>query len=347
MATPDQLKSLIHINGLGPDSLKELAGKTPVVSIESGDLIFEEGDNDPYAVYVLEGEVSLTSKKGGGAKRKIVGGSEEARYALAQLKPRQYRGKAETDVKIVRVDSALLDRLITMEQAAQANGIEVVEFDGSQDSDWMMSLLRNAAFAQLPAANINALFQRLEPVEAKAGQIVIKQGDPGDYYYIIKSGKANVARKTQDGKVAMLSELSEGQSFGEEALLSGAPRNATVIMRTAGTLMRLSKKDFDALLKEPLVHWVDANEALALLKGGAVLIDVRLEGEFSRGAIKGSINIPLYLMRLKATTLYPNQQYILACDTGKRSCAAAFLLSQRGFNVSVLRGGLATLSRAA
>lgn len=344
MATPEQLKSLIHVNGLGPDSLKELARKTPVISVESGDRLFDEGDNDPYAIYVLEGEVKLSSKSG--TKRKIAGGSEEARYALSQLKPRQYRCTAETDVKVVRVDSALLDRLITLEQAAQANGIEVVEFDGSQDSDWMMSLLRNEAFAQLPPSNINGLFQKLEPLEVKAGQIIIKQGDPGHYYYIIKSGKASVARKTADGKVAMLSELSDGQSFGEEALLSGAPRNATVIMRTAGTLMRLSKKDFDELLKEPLVHWVSDGEALALLKEGAALLDVRLEAEYARGSIKGSVNVPLYQMRRISTSLEPKRKYILACDTGKRSSTAAFLLTQRGFEVYVLRGGLASLSRA-
>lgn len=344
MSNPEQLKTLVPIGSLGADSLQKLAAKTSILSIGSGERLFEEGDNDPYAVYLLEGQMTLSSKKG--ATRTVTGGSEEARYALSHLKPRQYRGTTDTDVRIARVDSALLERLITLEQSAQANGIEVVEYDGSDDSDWMMSLLRNEAFAQLPPANINALFQRLEPVEVKAGQIVIKQGEPGDYYYLIKDGRASIARKASDGKVAMLSELSHGQGFGEEALLSGAPRNATVIMRTAGTLMRLSRKDFDELLKEPLVHWIGEAEARTLLQAGAGLLDVRLEAEFDRGSIKGSVNIPLYQLRAKAASLDPKRKYILGCDSGKRSCAAAFLLTQRGFNVYVLRGGLAALGRA-
>jgi CRP-like cAMP-binding protein len=344
MPNLEQLKSLVPISSLGTDSLQKLAASTVFASVDAGERLFEEGDSDSYAVYLLEGQVTLSSKKG--ARRTVAGGSEEARYALSHLKPRQYRGTADTDVRIARVDSALLDRLITLEQSAQANGIEVVEYDGSDDSDWMMSLLRNEAFAQLPPANINALFQRLEPVEVKAGQIVIKQGEPGDYYYLIKDGRASIARKGKDGKVAMLNELSSGQGFGEEALLSGAPRNATVIMRTAGTLMRLSKKDFDELLKEPLVHWVNEAEARTLLQSGAGLLDVRLEDEFARASLKGSINIPLYQLRAKAASLDSGRKYILGCDSGKRSCAAAFLLTQRGFEVYVLRGGLATLARA-
>jgi CRP-like cAMP-binding protein len=344
MSNTDRLKTLVPITSLGTDSLQKLAAKTSVESIDSGERLFEEGDSDPYAVYLLDGQVTLSSKKG--AKRTVTGGSEEARYALSHLKPRQYRGTADTEVRIARVDSTLLDRLITLEQSAQANGIEVVEFDGSDDSDWMMSLLRNEAFAQLPPANINALFQRLEPVEVKAGQIVIKQGEPGDYYYLIKNGRASIARKAKDGKVAMLNELSHGQGFGEEALLSGAPRNATVIMRTAGTLMRLSKNDFDELLKEPLVHWVGEAEARSLIQAGAGLLDVRLEDEYARGSFKGSTNIPLYQLRTKAASLDPKRKYILVCDSGKRSCTAAFLLTQRGFDVYVLRGGLATLGRA-
>src|SRR4030065_91187 len=134
-------------------------------------------------------------------------------------KPRQYTGTAKTPVTIARVDSALLDRLVTWDQAT---GYEVMEFDGSQDPEWMMRMLRNETFLKLPPSNINALFARSEPVEVKASQVIIRQGDPGDFYYLIKSGKASGARKTdQTGKVAVVGQLNEGDGFGEEGLLSG------------------------------------------------------------------------------------------------------------------------------
>jgi len=341
MSDADQLSRLVPINTLGPDSINELLASNPIENVSSGTVLFEQGDDDHQAIYLLEGEVQLASPSG--TKRTIVGGQEEAKYALAQLKPRQYTGKTKSRSVIVRIDSAVLDRLITLEQAARSGGIEVVEYDGSSDNEWIMDLLRHEVFQKLPPSNFNALLSRLEAMPVQAGQVVIKQGDPGDYYYLIQSGRATVAHKHTTGKVGMLAEIGEGEGFGEEALLSGAPRNATIIMRTDGMLMRLAKQDFDELLKEPIVNWVSGDEARVLARGGAGLIDVRTEDEYKRGSIKGSINLPLYLLRLKASTLEPGRQYVVYCDSGSRSCAAAFLLAQRGFDVSVLRGGLNAL----
>lgn len=111
--------------------------------------------------------------------------------------------------------------------------------------------------------------------------------------------------------------------------------------------MRLTKKDFDGLMCEPLVKWVTLNGAKDLAQAGAGLLDVRIEDKFRNGTIKGSMNLPLYQLRLKASSLEPRHHYIVFCQTGSRSYAAAFLLSQRGFEVSVLRGGLNGLTRVA
>ena len=54
----------------------------------------------------------------------------------------------------------------------------------------------------------------------------------------------------------------------------------------------------------------------------------------------GSLNIPVFMLRLKADTLDPAKKYILYCDTGRRSSAGAFLLSERGFQAYCLKGGL-------
>jgi CRP-like cAMP-binding protein len=236
----------------------------------------------------------------------------------------------------------LLDRLLTWDQTT---GYEVTEFDGSQDTEWMIRMLRSETFQKLPPANINALFARFEPMELKSGQVIVRQGDPGDFYYIIKTGKVSVSRKAdKSGKVSMLGQLKEGDGFGEEALLSGTPRNATVVMVMDGVLMRLARKDFDELMREPLVKWVSLDQAKVLVRAGAMLLDVRIEDEYRHGTIKGSVNLPLYLLRLKAASLDPQRHYITFCQTGSRGCAAAFLLSQRGFDVSVLRGGLGGLT---
>ena len=255
------LKTLIPINSLTPENFRELVAEAVFENMTTGSQLFKQGDRDIHSVFLLSGEVVLTSTDTA-VNRHIVAGTNDARYALVQLKPRQYTGTAKTPVTIAWVDSAMLDRLLTWDQTA---GYEVTEYDGSQDPEWMIRMLRSETFQKLPPSNINALFARFEPIEVKANQVIIRQGDAGDFYYIIKTGKANVSRKTEkDGKVSVVGQLGEGDGFGEEALLSGAPRNATVVMAAEGVLMRLIRKDFNELMREPLVKWVTLDQAKAL-----------------------------------------------------------------------------------
>jgi len=137
-----------------------------------------------------------------------------------------------------------------------------------------------------------------------------------------------------------LATLRNGDTFGEEALLSGAKRNANIIMETDGLLMRLSRDDFDKLLREPMLTWVTKEEGDEMVKSGAVWLDVRLDTEHKNNGFEGSINIPLSMLRVQVTTLSKDKKYILYCDTGRRSPAAAFLLSERGFDTACLKGGL-------
>ena len=334
------LKSLVPANALNAENFQELASKALVEDIPAGKTLFKAGEVDRKTVYLLEGQVTLTDANGGTTT--ITGGSDVAKHPLANHQPRVQTAKARSDCKITRFDSDLLDILLTWDQLS---GIEVNEIridgDGSEDVDWMTRILQSRAFLQIPAPNIQAMFMRMQEVPMRAGEVVIRQGDDGDYYYIIKAGKAKVIRAAKTGAELTLATLKDGDAFGEEALLSEAKRNATVTMDTDGTLMRLAKEDFNALLKEPMLNWVTEGDAAALIKAGAKWLDVRLESEHANTGIKGSINIPLFMLRLKADSLDVNSHYIIYCDTGRRSSAAAFLLSERGFQVSVLKGGVA------
>jgi rhodanese-related sulfurtransferase len=150
-----------------------------------------------------------------------------------------------------------------------------------------------------------------------------------------------VTRASKTGPELTLATLSDGDAFGEEALLTESKRNANVIMITDGTLVRLSKEDFNELLKEPNLTWVQNAEAERMVREeGAIWVDVRLESEHKNSGIPGSINIPLFMLRLKLESLDPVKKYILYCDTGRRASAAAFLLSEKGLQAYCLKGGL-------
>src|SRR5207237_787074 len=94
-------------------------------------------------------------------------------------------------------------------------------------------------FAPLPEPALERLASQLEPVEVTAGTEVIRQGDPGDRFYVIESGRFAV---TVDGAAA--GELGPGEFFGEIALLRNVPRTATVTAVTDGRLQALGREEF-------------------------------------------------------------------------------------------------------
>ena len=67
-----------------------------------------------------------------------------------------------------------------------------------------------------------------------------------------------------------------------------------------------------------------------------------MPSEFDNNHLEGAVNIPLYFIRLKIGTLDVDKNYVLCCDTGRRSSAGAYILSERGYNAYVLRGGIAS-----
>jgi len=67
---------------------------------------------------------------------------------------------------------------------------------------------------------------------------------------------------------------------------------------------------------------------------------VRLPSEFDQYHAEGALSIPLYSLRLKMKALDRNVHYVVCCDTGRRSSACAYILSERGYQASVLKGGL-------
>ncbi len=337
---PD-LANLVPLGGLSAEALAQAASQMREVRIEPGHALFHRGDSDDHSYYLLQGEIALDACDGSNPLV-IHAGSEAARHPLARLKPRAYNGVARSACHLACFSDTDLEGLLTRDQAT---AYEVTEFEGD-DPGWMFDLLRNPAFSRVPPGNLHILFSRFEPLPVSAGQRVIRQGEAGDYYYLIRQGKAEVSRTIHEDQHVKLAELVPGQGFGEEALISGDLRNASVTMLGDGLLMRLAARDFDDQLKEPLVQGVSATEASALIRErGAQLIDVRLEDEFRHGTLKGAINIPLYLLRVKAASLARERIHILFCQTGRRGGAAAFLLAQRGFDVRVLRGGLAFLAK--
>ena len=376
----EQLKSFEPISALSTERLEELQGLADVETLGVGVTIFREGDVDNQSVYLLEGDVQMRSVSDQNLNTSMTHKATDAKHPLAEGQPRQVTCTAMTLAKVLRVDNSILDYMLTWDQLAVAEEKEeepeevVVEEENiaekseniqeedaeekqpeveSADSElknqteteenhqsiedgrnWIRRMRHIMAFKNMPPANIKSLLQRMETISVDKGDVIIEQGSPGDYYYVLTEGEALVTRTVE------LATLNAGASFGEEALLSGSKRNASVTMTGQGQLMRLAKDDFNELLKEPLLDRVTPEEAQVRVAKGNIWLDVRHVTEFNHSHLQNAINIPLHELRMRMKELDKNKEYICYCGTGRRSSAAAFLLVQNGFKVVVLVGGV-------
>lgn len=336
------LRRFSPFDAMKPENLVAVARRTSRLRAPKGRLLFSEGDQEKQTYYLLSGSLDLMAE--GEVVGTVRSGTPKAKNPLAHSLPRPYSAVVTSDqIEYLHLDSEFLDVMVTWDQTGSYKVTELrpaVDEEVNAD-DWMTTLLQTKAFHRIPPANIQAVFMRMQRVDYRAGQVVIKQGDNGDYFYVVVKGTCSVARETPLNKDGVkLAELKMGDTFGEEALISDVKRNATVTMLTDGCLMRLAKADFRTLLHEPLLEWVEYAEAQRIVAAGGQWIDVRLPSEFEHYRAGDAVNIPMHSLRLKMKGLDRNRQYVVCCDTGRRSSACAYLLAERGFHASVLRGGL-------
>ncbi|MDP1526679.1 MAG: cyclic nucleotide-binding domain-containing protein [Rhodocyclaceae bacterium] len=344
--TPESLRHLSPLGNLGADALAQVA------SLAHNQRLDRELDDMPYpwphqVVYLLHGELKLGYAQG--MSKVVVGGSGTALAPLASVGMEPSHIRPITQADLLCFDENALDILVTWDQMVPAHQHGNDVQPSSAATDWRnMSGLFDAqrltfgTFSSLPPAHIESLLASFERQTVKAGDVIVRQNEPGDFYYVIERGRAQVTRSVAGASID-LAELKAGDAFGEEALIAETCRNATVAMKTDGVLLRLNSADFTRLLREPLLHYVDMNQAKGRVAAGAVWLDVRFPVECRHDGLPGALNIPLNELRDALASLPRDKEYIVYCQTGRRSSAAAFLLSQRGFRAGLLAGGLKSM----
>lgn len=334
----EQLRSFTPLNVLSEQQWREIREQLVPQHFLSGQALFRLGDQARHTFYLLSGELQLIDANG--QQQLVRAGTEASCHPLSPGLPRLHEARALTEVSALVLDTATLNRLLTWHLAFQDL---LLELSGrGEEVEWLEALLLNPLFHKVPPSNVQAMLERLQSLDLKAGAQVLGEGEQGDCCYFLKSGRAEVMR-AQGGQAQVLAELEVGACFGEEALLSDTPRNATVTMLEDGVVLRLDRQDFFALLKAPVVNEVSLGEATRLLGQGAQWLDVRVQAEYEHAHCAQALHMPLHLLRLKTRLLNPEGTYLCYCDSGKRSTNAVFLLSQLGFNAYGLRDGLDAL----
>lgn len=324
-------RHFVPTNSLSPGDRAELARHSYLAGYQPGQVLFHRGDEAKTVAYLVSGEVELVSELGA---RLVAGETDESRYALASGEKRGVTATCTRAAQVLFIDRLHLDLMLTW---AQTGAVEVRELEEGEPQDWMGAMLRNPAFHRIPPANIAQIIACVEQVEFAAGEDIIRQGETGDYYYVVTDGICQVLLQDPNGGGEReLDRIGQGFGFGEEALVSGDPRNATVRALSRCALVRLAAQDFTRLLRDPMMQVANL-DALPL---GAILVDVRLQDEYLRGHLAGAVNLPLRRLRGEARGMDSSRPLIVYCDTGRRSASATFLLSERGFDARWVRDGV-------
>jgi rhodanese-related sulfurtransferase len=336
----EQLRQFQPLASLPEATLHQMAPHCHIERVARNLDPFRLRDWRGQVIYLLKGELKLESADGG--VRVLVGGLDEALLPLMPDDISRLAGRAITDIELLCVEENSLDIAVTWQQLMMPAGTA----SAATGADWRSSSgmfalhdLTQGAFSALPPAHIQVLLGRFQEIKVGRGQVIVREGDLGDYYYLIESGRCLVTR-LQGGAPVVVAELEAGATFGEEALVSESLRNATVSMETDGVLLRLAKADFVELLREPLLKRLDPAGVRRKIAEGALWLDVRLPVEWRHDGLPGSINIPLSELRQDYRQLDADKEYVVYCQTGRRSSAAAFLLGQRGIRANLLQGGL-------
>lgn len=337
--------ALASFSAFGPARLRELLEYCHLETWPQGTDPFMEHPLPGQSVYLVRGELEVLYADG--CHVLINADSERARHPIGKRQPEIRSATALTRIQLLRVDDNLLDQMVTWDQFAyhadaMISVVKVVPqallkktlYSGMFSAE----NLSGSLFAHLPSANIGKLLAKIETVEVWDKEVIMREGEEGGCYYLVERGRAQVSHMQAGSRV--LTELKAGDVFGEEALLSDTRRNSTVVMKSNGVLLRLKMDDFFELMQEPLLHRISYRDAQQKVSEGAVWLDVRHPPEFRYDKLPNAINVPLKDVHNVLGTLSMDQQYIVYCQSGRRSAAAAYQLQQAGYKVDVLENGL-------
>ena len=329
--TPEQLGRFQPFRLLAPNHLAEACQSVSVHEVAKGKMVFKREAPRDSCWWLLSGSLDLVDASFNTTQ--LEASDEKNNRCLAETDHYQHTAIATSDSQLIQIDQDTLDLIMTLDQAT-----EHYDTDDDAEDDWMSRLLSSRLFEFVPPANIQALFQNFSQVTYGKGDVVIRQGDTGDYYYVVKQGRASIDR-THDDKVTHLKEVGPGDSFGEDALISNKKRNANVTMLTNGVLMRLGKQEYNDLLVKPVSEYVTLQEIRDVIAGGEQkirIIDVRHPSEIEVEVIEGTRNIPLQLLRSQVEDLDHDTVYVVATP-GRRAELGALVLTQAGFDSYILQ----------
>jgi len=344
MVSVEELKKYYPFNKMEEKFLPLLINEVSFSDFLMNQDIFSNDDNKIFAKYVVSGQVEINSPTG--RSKLVKSTSMQSFYPIGEVNsPKKLVSQVKSkNATVMMMNNIFLDQFNVWNNLFKESGPES-HLRGHASYNWVIGLLKSKAVQMLPRGHVDQMFKNLEPLNVKAGEEIITEGEAGDYCYVIVSGEAEVWKCAAEGE-ELVATLGEGTLFGEHALVSKEPRTASIRMKTDSKLMRLVGEKFSSLLKSHVVRWITTDTAVNEMKEGAILVDVRELDEFEENNNLNSINIPVdYLREMSEERLSFDKTILTVSNSGLRCASAAFLLATLGYDVYSIQGGVGGLDK--
>ena len=343
----ETLKKFVPFDNLQDEYIEEALANIKYEDVPKGHMLFKRGRAIGSRFFLLEGRIDLIDSQY--TAKTMKGKTVQSSTMLNPESPTRCSGVVKSaSAKIFSIEAETLDRITAWSESAEAafeaemsekqifdpsstGQFDVVDVEEELSNDWMSALLKSPLFSRVPLTHVQDLFSKFTDQSVKQGDVIIKEGQKGDFFYVLARGRARISNRS--GSVDI--EVGPGQLFGEEALLGSTLRNATITMLEQGELKRLGADDFKALLTEPVLEYVTSEQLSKLNKPHKVL-DVKMPLEYRAYHLEGSINLPLARLRVTIPELAQTTAYVISGDAGSRAKIAAHILCQAGLDAYIM-----------
>jgi len=233
---------------LEPAEFKRVFELLRTVTIPAGIAVCREGDKGDSIFIIAEGRVKITRKDAQGQERQVAAlGPTEffGEFGYFANATRQATVKAESKTRLLEISKAQMDQVV--KEFPRVREV-LLQFYRERVLDNLLAF--TPIFQTLGQEDRRQLANLFTPVTFAPGAVIVKEGNPGDSMFIIKSGEVEVTTVSPLNQQRMvLAKLHCGDFFGEVSLIKKKPRTATITALTPVEAMELTRNNYEALTR--------------------------------------------------------------------------------------------------
>ena len=234
----DLLGALPGFDSLDIETKRQLSDRFAHRTAKDGDVLITQGEPSPGLFVLLDGHVRITQKTEAGSRDLNLLGPGAIFGEMSFVRDGGVAGAT------VIADSPVVAAVLNPDDFASALQAHPDLADAIADNSlfrYRANLLAHI-FHNIDATGRRHIADSIEAIDVDEGQIIVRQGEDGKRAYVLTQGTAQVVLESPGGN-RMLATLQPGSLIGEASLLTDAPRDASVVMKTPGRVLALSRSD--------------------------------------------------------------------------------------------------------